>query len=210
MRFYDCLTAPSPRRARIFLAEKQVPHDTVLIDLLQGEQLTDAFKAINPRCTVPVLQLDDGTVLTDNAGIAAYLEAAFPAIPLLGRSPSEKGLIADWNAAIEFDGFYAIAEALRNGSPGMQGRALTGPDNYAQVPELAARGRKRVELFFQRLNAHLVGRDFVVTSAFSQADITAAVAVDFARIIKIKPSEEHHPEIVRWRSGLAQRPSFSL
>ena len=72
---YDCATAPSPRRARIFLAEKGVAHETVPIDLRAGEQLGDAFRAINPECTVPALRVEDGTVLTNNAAIAAYLEA---------------------------------------------------------------------------------------------------------------------------------------
>jgi glutathione S-transferase len=75
---YDCATAPSPRRARILLAEKGVAFDTVQVDLRQREQLGEAFRRINPLCTVPALRTDDGTVLTDNAGIAAYLEAVFP------------------------------------------------------------------------------------------------------------------------------------
>ncbi|MDG1906881.1 MAG: glutathione S-transferase [Arenicella sp.] len=209
MIFYDCLTAPSPRRARIFLAEKNAEYETVLIDLSKAEQLGDAYRAINPRCTVPALKLDDDTVLTENAGIAAYLEAAYPDKPLLGATATEKGLIAAWNSSIEFDGLYPIAEALRNASPGLKDRAITGPDNHAQIPELAARGRRRVELFFDRLNEYLKDREFIITDAFSQADISAAVAVDFARIVKVK-AQEHHVDLIRWRAGLAQRPSFSL
>jgi len=72
---YDCATAPSPRRARILLAEKGVAHETVQVDLRNNEQLGDAFRKINPHCTVPVLRTDDGLLLTDNAAIAAYLEA---------------------------------------------------------------------------------------------------------------------------------------
>lgn len=75
---YDCATAPSPRRARIFLAEKRVPHETVQVDLRNGEQLGEAFRRINPQCTVPALVTEEGPVLTDNAAIAAYLEARFP------------------------------------------------------------------------------------------------------------------------------------
>ena len=75
---YDCATAPSPRRARILLAEKGVTHDTVQVDLRNGEQLSAAYRAINPLCTVPALRTDDGALLTDNAAIAAYLEARFP------------------------------------------------------------------------------------------------------------------------------------
>jgi glutathione S-transferase len=92
--FYDCATAPSPRRARILLAEKGVAYETVAIDLRQNEQLGDAYRAINPQCTVPALRLEDGVVLTDNAAIAAYLEARYPEPALLGTTPLEKAEIA--------------------------------------------------------------------------------------------------------------------
>ena len=78
---YDCATAPSPRRARILLAEKGVPHQTVQVDLRSGEQLGEAYRAINPQCTVPALRTEEGAVLTDNASIAAYLEARIPDPP---------------------------------------------------------------------------------------------------------------------------------
>jgi glutathione S-transferase len=72
---YDCATAPSPRRARIFLAEKGVHHDTVQIDLRGGEHMGEGYRQINPQCTVPALRTEEDTLLTDNAAIAAYLEA---------------------------------------------------------------------------------------------------------------------------------------
>jgi glutathione S-transferase len=208
LTFYDCPTAPSPRRARILLAEKNVPHTTVNIDLKTGEQLSDAFRAINPACTVPALKMEDGTVLTENAGIAAYLEAAFPTPALLGSTPEEKGLVASWNAIIEFEGLIAAAEALRNSSPGMKGRAITGPDNYAQIPELAERGRARLQKFLDKLDARLEGREFIAIDSFSNADITALVVVDFAAWIKIKPQEQHK-NLNRWRAAMHARPSMA-
>jgi glutathione S-transferase len=66
-----------------------------------------------------------------------------------------------------------------------------------------------VQQFFTVLDAHLAGRDFVGGESFSIADITAVVAVDFARVLKLKPGEQH-PNLVRWRSGMAQRPSMAL
>lgn len=207
--FYDFPRAPSPRRARVVLAEKAIPYETVVVDLGSLEQLGDDFRAINPRCTVPALKLEDGTVLTDNAGIAAWAEAAYPDPPLFGTTPAEKAEVASWNARIEGDGFLAVAEALRNSSPGMKDRALTGPVNYAQIPELAERGLARLGRFFDDLDAHLKGRDFVATDRFSLADISAVIVVDFARVVKVKPVETH-AEIARWRALMAERPSFSL
>ncbi|HOB93837.1 MAG TPA: glutathione S-transferase [Aquabacterium sp.] len=209
MILYDCSTAPSPRRARILLAEKGVAHETVQVDLRNREQLGDAFRAINPRCTVPVLRTDEGALLTDNAGIAAYAEARWPEPPLLGTTPLEKAEVASWNARIEAEGFMAVAEALRNSAPAMADRALTGPVNFAQIPALAERGVLRAQQFIDMLDAHLAERDFIVGDRLSLADISAAVVVDFARVVKVKPGEQH-AHLLRWRAALAQRPAFSL
>ena len=206
--FYDCATAPSPRRARILLAEKGVEHETVLVDLRNGEQLGDAYRTINPQCTVPALRADDGLVLTDNAAITAWLEARFPEPPLLGTTPGEKAGIASWNWRVEFEGLLAIAEAMRNKAPAMANRALPGPVDYPQIPELAERGLARAQQFLLTLNERLAGRDFIAADRFSIADITAVVAVDFARVIKVRPGDQH-PHLLRWRAALAQRPSMS-
>jgi glutathione S-transferase len=209
MIFYDCATAPSPRRARILLAEKGVPHETVQIDLRAGEQLGEAYRAINPQCTVPALRTDEGAVLTDNAAITAYLEARYPQPPLLGTSALDKAEIASWHWRVEFEGLAAIAEALRNSAPAMANRALPGPVDYPQIPELAARGLLRVQHFFDMLNAHLAGRDFIAARQLSVADITAVVAVDFARVVRIKPGEQH-VHLRRWREAMGLRAAFNL
>ena len=122
---------------------------------------------------------------------------------------AEKGEVAGWNWRIEFEGLIAIAEALRNGSPAMAGRALPGPIDYAQIPALAERGIARVKQFFDDLDAHLAGREFVATDRFSIADITAVVAVDFARVVKVKPGDQH-AQLRRWREAMALRPSMAL
>jgi len=209
LTLYDCSTAPSPRRARITLAEKGVRHATVQVDLRAGEQLGEAYRRINPQCTVPALVTDDGLVLTDNAAIAAYLEARFPEPPLFGSTPAEKAEIASWQWRVEFEGLLAIAEAMRNRSPAMADRALPGPVNYAQIPALAERGIARLQRFLVDLNERLDGREFVAADRFSIADITAVVAVDFARIVKVKPGDEH-PHLLRWRAAMALRPAMSL
>lgn len=206
---YDCATAPSPRRARILLAEKGVTHNTVQVDLRTGEQMGDAYRAINPQCTVPALRTEEGAVLADNAAIAAYIEARYPQPPLLGTTPVDKAEIASWQWRIEFEGLLAIAETLRNSSPAMANRALPGPVDYAQIPELAHRGLARVQQFFAMLNERLDGRDYVAAGQFSIADITAVVAVDFARIVKVKPGDQH-PHLVRWRTAMSERASMGL
>ncbi|MDE2368069.1 MAG: glutathione S-transferase [Burkholderiales bacterium] len=206
---YDCATAPSPRRARILLAEKGVAHEAVQVDLRSGEQMGAAYRAINPLCTVPALRTEEGVVLGDNAAIAAYLEARYPEPPLHGVTPLERAAVASWQWRAEFEGLLAVAEALRNSSPAMASRALPGPDDYAQIPELAARGVARARRFLATLNERLADHEYLAGERFSVADITAVVAVDFARIVKLRPGDEH-PHLLRWRAALAQRPSMAL
>jgi glutathione S-transferase len=206
---YDCATAPSPRRARILLAEKGITHETVQVDLKAGEQLGDVYRKINPLCTVPALRTDEGVTLTSNAAIAAYLEARFPQPPMLGVTPLDKADIADWHWRIEFEGFMPIAEAFRNNSVAMLHRALPGPVNYEQIPQLAERGLARLQQFLSDLNERLRDRDFIAAQQFSIADIAAVVTVDFARIVKVRP-DERHPHLLRWRTAMGQRPTMAL
>ena len=208
MKFYDCRTAPSPQRTRILLAEKGLTPETIEVDLGKAEQLSEDFRRLNPRCTVPVLELDDGTCLTENAGIAAYLEALVPDPPMLGSTPEEKGLIAAWNARIEMEGFAPVADAFRNRTKGMIGRAITGPTDYAQIPELAERGRARGIEFFDTLNERLGESEYVAGAAFSWADISAAVVTDFAKWVKLGMTDDH-TNTKRWYDLVQQRPSFS-
>ena len=114
MKFYDCATAPSPRRVRIFLAEKGLTVPAVQIDLRNGEQFTPAFRALNPDCTVPVLELDSGATITDIIAICRYLEELYPDPPLVGRNAEERAVIESWLRRIEWDGIYAAQEAFRN------------------------------------------------------------------------------------------------
>ena len=209
LTLYDFATAPSPRRARILLAEKGLPYETVQVDLRTGEQLGEAYRQINPQCLVPTLRTEDGLLLTNNAAIAAYLEARYPDPPLLGRTPQEKAEIAGWSWRIEVEGFQAVAEALRNSAPTMANRALTGPVDYPQIPELAQRGQVRVRQFLVTLNERLADQEFVAGGQFSAADILAVVVVDFARVVRIKPDEQH-PHLLRWRAVMALRPSMSV
>jgi glutathione S-transferase len=206
MKFYDCAGAPSPRRVRIFLAEKGIAVPTVQVDLRHREQFTDAFRAINPDCTVPVLELDDGTRIADAVGICVYFEAVRPAPPLMGRDPQSKALIVAAQRRVEREGFSAVVEAFRNFTPGLKGHALPGPDGYEQIPALAERGRARVRRFFATMEAALAGRAFVCGADYSIADITTLVTVDFAKRIKLAiPQDSVH--LRRWYDAVSARPS---
>jgi glutathione S-transferase len=206
MKLYDCASAPSPRRVRIFLAEKGIAVPTVQVDLRNGEQFTESFRAINPDCTVPVLELDDGTRITDAVAICVYFEAVRAAPPLMGSDPQGKAVITAAQRRAERDGFHAVVEAFRNVTPGMKGRSLPGPDGYEQIPALAERGRARVRRFFETMEAALAGRAFVCGPDFSIADITTLVTVDFAKWIKLAIPETC-ANLRRWHAEVSARPS---
>ena len=206
MKFYDCKTAPSPRRARIFIAEKNIPIEHIEVDLRNAEQMSDAFRAINPYCTVPVLELDDGTHLTTTAGIWQYLEAAYPEPALMGKTAEQKGIIADLQWRIETGGFMAMSEYLRNSAPAMKGRALTGTVNYEQIPELAVRGQDRLTHFFNDIDELVGTKPYVAGETFSVADIDLLVVVDFAKWRKITLPETA-VNAWRWYETVSARPS---
>jgi glutathione S-transferase len=206
MKFYDCVTAPSPRRVRIFAAEKGIALPTVQVDLRNGEQFSEAFRAINPDCTVPALVLDDGTVIADAVAICGYLEDIHPEPPLIGSTPQERAVVTALNRQIERDGFFAAMDALRNVSKGLKDRALPGPHNYAQIPELAERGRARLGHFFRDMDARLAERQFVAGGRFTIADISTMVLIDLAGWTKITvPDECAH--LRRWYAAVSARPS---
>jgi glutathione S-transferase len=207
MKFYDCTTAPSPRRVRIFAAEKGIALPTVQVDLRNGEQFSDAFRAINPDCTVPVLQLDDGTVIADAVAICQYLEEIHPEPALIGSTPQERAVVTALNRGIERDGIYAAMEAFRNAARGLKDRALPGPHDHAQIPELAERGRARVGHFFQAMNARLADKEFVAGSRFTMADISMLVFTGMASGMIKLPIPEDCPHLRRWHAAVSARPS---
>jgi glutathione S-transferase len=209
MKFYDCATAPSPRRVRIFLAEKGIGIPTVQVDLRGGEQFTDAFRVINPECTVPALQLEDGTVIADAVAICQYIEELHPDPPLIGATPQERAVVTALNRQIERDGFLAAMDALRNTATGLKGRALPGPHDYEQIPELAERGRKRLEHFFRDMEARLSGRVFVTGDRYTIADISALIVVDFAGRLKLAVPEQY-ANLHRWYAAVSGRPSAKV
>lgn len=207
LKLYDFTAAPSPLRTRIFLNEKGIEYESIQVDLATGEQLSEAYRRINPSCTVPALILGDGTLLNQNSAIAHYLEAAYPEPPLFGRSPVDTGKVVNAATQAEMGGLMAVAEVLRNSAPRMKDRALPGPENYAQIPELAERGRARLERYLDSLDRQLNGREFLAIDEFSYADITAFVVVDFAKWVKVTPKEDQG-DLRRWFASIETRPSI--
>lgn len=189
MKLYTYDPAPNPQRLTLFMKYKGIEIDTQQIDMMQKEQLTDEYRALVPEMTVPALVLDDGTRLTEVIGICAYLEELYPDQPLLGSDPLERAQILSWDHRLFNMVFAAGAETLRNSSPGFKDRALPGPLNIPQIPELAERGRMRLQWAWQELDRELAGRDYLVGDQLSLADIDLLVCVGFAGWVKETPPE---------------------
>ncbi|MFJ5299177.1 glutathione S-transferase [Pseudomonas sp. NPDC088368] len=204
---YHATGSPNSRRVRMFIAEKGLQVPMVPVDLGNKEQFSDAYKAINPRSMVPTLVLTDGTSVAEVPAIWRYLEEAYPEQPLLGRTATEKALVAMWERRAELDGFAAVMEAVRNAVPGLAGRALAGPHFYEQIPELAERSRLRLVNFYADLNQRLLTTPFVAGEHFSVADITALVTLDFGKAALKMAIGEDQTALQAWYENVAARPS---
>lgn len=184
MKLFTFDVAPNPRRLGMFLQYKGVSLDTEQMDLMKQEQFKESFKAINPDCSVPALQLEDGTVLIDVVAICLYLDAQYPDKPLMGRNDLERAQIVGWMHRIFLNGLMSVAEMLRNQGEGFKGRALPGPVPCEQIPELVARGEQRLQAFFTAMDSHLSGREYIVGDALSQADIDVVAVCEFSGWVK--------------------------
>jgi glutathione S-transferase len=208
MKLYDYAIAPNPRRVTIFIAEKGIDIDTVQIDLRAGEHKTPEFTALNPMQDVPALELDDGSCINQVNAICRYQDEVYPQPPLYGRTAVERAQVESWNHRIQNNGILAVTEAYRNLSPNFVNRAVSGPNPYAQIPELGERGLARINDFFTDMNSHFADHQFVMGDYFSVVDITAYMTVDFAKWVKLSIPEEC-THLQRWFDEVGARPSIS-
>lgn len=207
MKLYDFSLAPNPRRVRMFLAEKGVEIPTVQVNTREAEQFSEAFKAINPRCIVPALELDDGTVIVESVAICRYIEEIHPSPALFGRDAKEKALVEMWNRHAEFDCYGAAGAMVRNSAPMFEDRGVAGvPSGVPQIPALVERGRQTMDRFLGLLNDHLEGNAFLAGDNFSIADITAFISIEFSQRAKYEmPADLAH--VKRWHGEVGARPS---
>ncbi len=206
MKLYDFPQAPNPRRVNIFLAEKGIEVERVAVDLGAGEHLQEAYRSKNPACDIPMLELDDGTCISQIRGITRYFEDIHPETPMLGRTAPEKGLAEMWEHLAFMNGLLAVAEVFRNTAKGFTDRAVVGPHSYPQSPELAARGALRVADFFKDFDQQLARHPYVAGDFYSMADITTLVTCDFAKWIK-KGIPDDCVNLRAWYAKVSERPA---
>ena len=200
MKLYNHALAPNPRRVRIFAAEKGMELSLEEVDILAGQSRTPEFLAKNSSGAVPVLELDDGSCLSESVAICRYLEGLHPEPNLLGRDLREQVEIERWNRRMELELFAAIGRTVQNTSSIFQGR-------FKQFPDYGEAQRVIVHQRLERMNRELGGHQFVAGERFTIADITALVAIDIGgRLadIRIAPELAH---LTRWHQAVSNRPS---
>lgn len=199
MKLYDSTTAPNPRRVRIFLAEKGIALPTVQVDIGTRANLAPDFRAKNPFAQVPVLELDDGTCISESVAICRYFEEIQPEPPLFGVGVREKTLVEMWNRRVELELTNRVFLCFQNTSDFFKGR-------LTQVPDYGVVAKQRAEETLGVLDGILASQRFIAGDRFSIADITALVGLDFARVIKMRPGPELK-NLLRWHAEVGGRTS---
>ena len=200
MKLYDAPFAPNARRVRMFLAEKGVDVTRVPVDLAKMEHKGTEYGAVNPFLIVPALEFDDGSVLSESIAICRYFEELHPEPALFGRTPRERAEVEMWQRLAELQLLMPVAMTFRHTHPAM--REMENP----QIPQWAEVNRGRALTAMRRFDAALGGRRFLAGEAFSVADITGLIAMDFMKPARIAVPEELG-NLRRWREEVSARPS---
>ncbi|NIP15901.1 MAG: glutathione S-transferase [Pseudomonadales bacterium] len=200
MRLHES-PSPNARRVHVFLAEKGIDAlPTVRVDIRGGENLTDEYRKLNPFGRVPVLELDDGTCLSESVAICRYFEGLNPEPSLFGREPLEMAIIEMWNRRAEINFMLQATGAFRN---------LTGffKDREKVSKEWGAIALGNAADALARFDTALSGSRFLAGEKFSIADITFAVALQFAQMVKLDLPFDL-PNIARYLDEVGSRQSF--
>ncbi len=200
MKLFDGGKAPNPRRVRVFLAEKGIEVPLVPVDMgAMGHRAPDVAER-NPLRRLPVLELDDGTVITETVAICRYFEEAQPQPPLFGVGAVGRARVEEWQRRMELNLLMPVAHAFRHIHPAMK---------EWEVPQIAEWGeanKPKALDFLALLDRELAGREFAAGDAYSIADITGLIAIDFMKPARIAVPEELG-NVRRWHATLAARPS---
>ena len=200
MKLFDGGRAPNPRRVRIFLAEKGIDVPLAPVDMGALEHRSDEISLRNPLRRLPVLELDDGTILTESIAICRYFEELHPEPPLFGIGALGRALVEMWQRRVELHFLFPVAQAFRHIHPAMK---------EWERPQIAAWGeanKPRAVDFMRLLDKELQAREHVAGDDYSVADITAMIGVDFLKPARIEVPEELR-NLRRWYAQVKARPS---
>lgn len=197
--FYDFHTAPNPRRVRIYLAEKGLSVETREVNIIAREQKADGFIAKNPTGQIPVLELPDGTCLSESIAICRYVEALYPDPPLFGTTPLEQAQIDMWLRRIELKLMYTIGQVWVHGHELTKGLGMHN-DFAAQL------GRKGAAAGYRLCDDALGDAEFIAGDRYSVADAVLLATVDFGAFVGV-PYDPALTNLARWHQAMQARPS---
>lgn len=200
MLLYDGGRAPNPRRVRIFLAEKGIDVPTKAVDMTNLEHRSPEVSALNPFQRLPVLKLDDGTVLTESVAICRYFEELHPEPPLMGIDAFDKAGVEMWNRRMEMHLLATVANAFRHTHPAMKEWEVP------QVKEFGESNRPKALKVMEFMDTELATRSFLVGDRFTIADITAMMGIDMLKPARIE-RPVHLENLMRWYERVSSRPS---
>lgn len=200
MKLYDYQAGPNPRRVRIYLAEKGIEVPLVHTDIMKREQKTPEFIAKNPIGSIPVLELEDGTCISESVAICRYFEELHPEPPLFGRTPVEKATIEMWLRRVELNLMVPVGMVWIHGHP-LTARLVK------QIPEAADQNRKRVQIGYKLLDDQLAANEFVAGSEYSVVDAVLLASLDFANGLVGVPFSAELQNLKRWHEMVSARPS---
>ena len=199
MIFYDLTAGMHPRRVRIFMAEKGISIERREVDAAGGANARPDFLQLNPLGKLPVLELDDGSVIAESLAICRYLEVLHPNPPLMGRTPQETAHIEMWTLRIDHELSQPIALAFVHSSDFYRGRV-------EQVPEVATWSRARALQTMAWLDGELAERSHIAGDDYTLADISAQCAFVLGKAVglRISPEMSH---LSRWFMQVSARPT---
>ncbi len=200
MKLYDTPLAPNPRRVRWFMAEKGIDDiEVVTLNIIQGEHKTPDYIAKAGLPNVPMLELDDGTCITESVAICRYLESRYPEPNLFGRTPEEIAFIEMWTRRAEMLVATPVMIGVRHTHPAMG--ALE-----EQVPAIGEHNLAGATRALKVLERRLSESAWLAGERLTIADIVAFVGIDFGRMIKFKLPEDM-PNVSRWADAMRARPA---
>lgn len=200
MKLFDGGKAPNPRRVRVFLAEKGITVPLVPVDMGAMEHRSAAVTERNALQRLPILELDDGTILTESVAICRYFEELKPEPALFGKGAIGKAQVEMWQRRMEFNLMLTVAQAFRHIHPAMK---------EWEVPQIAEWGeanKPKALDFLALLDRELAGREFAAGDEFSIADISGMIGIDFMKPARIAMPEEL-TNVRRWHAALKARSS---
>lgn len=203
MKLYISPRAPNPRRVQMFIAEKEIKGiKCETVDLTTGEHWRAAFRARNPLAKVPVLELDDGRMLSETRAICTYLEGVQPTPNLMGYGHDERAFIEMADRRAELYLFGGFTNCIRHTHPGL------APLEQPQFPDFGRSQGEKVRQIARWFDEELAQQPFIAGARFTIADITAFCAVEFARgLMRFRPDQENMPHLQAWHDRIAERAS---